>query len=707
MIITKIAATLGLVLLFPILSASSQTDLYILYMENDKVGLKNNQSEILIPAQYQQIGWSSMATAAVTGTIGYKENNLWGLMDMSGNKLTGAIFKHIEPFTKGHLLVDENGKRGLIQTSGKSSTSRKYNSLSPAGDHIIYSLSGLVADRYGLMNYTEKSLIAPDFSKIEYLPNTGLRAKTTEDKWQAFDSQGRLLSKEYYDEIQAFDQYLLLQKGNFFGMIDLSGKVLFEPQYKYFIKSEKGKPEALSYAKWKNHLNAGYASVIAADSIKPLRHDKLIAYYNSTLEILDDQYRVLRSWDNVQLLERKNDYLILKKGEKLAIYSLISDTITEFGYDDYKAFDQIVVVLQGQKWEIIEASTLRNIHSFGFQSVDDHFSGDLLAVRYQNRTGFISTSGEISVPFLYDQAEAYYHGYAIAIKDGISGIIDSQGNWTVNARYDSIKWLKPSYALGKKGTKGELVLAANDSVIFSSNDFIYAINGHFAYRKNKQYGLIDGLGKEVLKPIYDSIIVHSEEAGLFVVHQGKKKGLVNKEGKFKIPLSERFERIIPSDFEFLAVKINGQYGFVDFDGNLRIANRYDSVKNYQNGLAAIMLRSKWGFIDRSENIIIQPYYEEVSQFENGLASIRKNGKWGVLNLKGEEIVAPVYDRVERLSSGNFQAIKMVKLATLRKMAMYSALRSLMTSKNLVMSTYSSNAEMPTVSWINRVSMWYP
>jgi heptosyltransferase-3 len=112
------------------------------------------------------------------------------------------------------------------------------------------------------------------------------------------------------------------------------------------------------------------------------------------------------------------------------------------------------------------------------------------------------------------------------------------------------------------------------------------------------------------------------------------------------------------------IKKNGQYGFVDSQGRLRIANRYDDIQPFQEELAAVKIRNKWGFINHEDKIAIQHGYEEVSLFKNGFSLVKQKGLYGLINKKGTQILQPRYEFVAVLPHGNLiiQQDKMFGLA---------------------------------------------
>src|SRR5690606_31841971 len=54
-----------------------------------------------------------------------------------------------------------------------------------------------------------------------------------------------------------------------------------------------------------------------------------------------------------------------------------------------------------------------------------------------------------------------------------------------------------------------------------------------------------------------------------------------------------------------------------------IDEKYDSVWEFTEGLAAVYKDDKWGFIDNTGKVVIPIIYDEVDIFSEGLAKVRK------------------------------------------------------------------------------------
>ena len=104
------------------------------------------------------------------------------------------------------------------------------------------------------------------------------------------------------------------------------------------------------------------------------------------------------------------------------------------------------------------------------------------------------------------------------------------------------------------------------------------------------------------------------------------------------------EEIFKESEGLRAIKKNGQYGFVDSQGRLRIANRYDDIRSFSEGLAAMKIRGKWGFINHEDKIAVQPIYEEVTAFHHGRSIVKQKGLIGMIDMSGKQLLQPGMNR---------------------------------------------------------------
>ncbi len=141
---------------------SKGTELFTKYNDIDVVNL--NGIETTIP--YEK------------NLLKYKENDKFGLIDLSGNIITDAKYDDIEGLIskEGELLVKKDDKFGVINNRGKELIKIKYDYI--AGDEYYraddgYKSSGYIIGekkdngyRYGYMNKNQKLLLGTDYNEI-------------------------------------------------------------------------------------------------------------------------------------------------------------------------------------------------------------------------------------------------------------------------------------------------------------------------------------------------------------------------------------------------------------------------------------------------------------------------------------------------------------------------------------------------------------
>ncbi len=97
--------------------------------------------------------------------------------------------------------------------------------------------------------------------------------------------------------------------------------------------------------------------------------------------------------------------------------------------------------------------------------------------------------------------------------------------------------------------------------------------------------------------------------------------------------------------DLIKVEIDGQWSFLDKNGEFIAKPEFDSVSTFSEGLAKVWLNGKIGFIDKSGEIIAKPEFDDIGDFSEGLAPALLNGKWGFIDKSGKIIVKPEFDNV--------------------------------------------------------------
>ena len=170
--------------------------------------------------------------------------------------------------------------------------------------------------------------------------------------------------------------------------------------------------------------------------------------------------------------------------------------------------------------------------------------------------------------------------------------------------------------------------------------------------KDRQFGLISLEGEQALSLHYKTLSVFKEDPRYYQFEDENGKGIFN--------ISQRtfardpgIQEMRTLDEGYIGVRIHNQYGFVDLNGKLRIANRYEDVGVFHNDMSPVKLKGRWGYVDRLERLKVQPLYGTVDHFINDLAIVSQNKRFGLIDKAGTVILALEYDRLERLPEGQF------------------------------------------------------
>lgn len=176
---------------------------------------------------------------------------------------------------------------------------------------------------------------------------------------------------------------------------------------------------------------------------------------------------------------------------------------------------------------------------FQYIDPDDPFINDLAAAELNDKWGFISRSGEWKFPPQLQGAGNFHEGLACAEVNGKYGYIDVYGKWVISPRYENCTDFHDGLATG------------------------VSLNG--------QQGVIGKSGNWILKPQFN-LIKDFDASGhaLFIANDSMGNGpyllgFIDQTGN--LLFEKRYENWdSPSDDGVTLVKYNGQYGFINSNG---------------------------------------------------------------------------------------------------------------------------------------------
>ena len=630
------------------------------YKEGEHVGLKNSNDQTLIPATYEQLGWSKGLNVPVNDVIGYKKEH-WGLISIKNKIITGPRYYSLEAFHRNLIIASIKGKFsnelffGVINFKGEVVVDFKYHSIKPFHNLLIVSERKKGQSYYGLLSHQGKKLLPTDFLQISYFKDDLFVFTNTKNQKGIIHKNGLIKIEATLDSIApASDSYSLIIRSGKIGAIDSSGSVLHKPLYKSIVAL--GQTEGFKHYQIFD-ANHNLLKDFYCDSISEISSDLIAVSRNGFSEILNSDFEIVYRGQSLKKLSAFRKNVVVKNG----VYRIIKyngEPVNESGFDTLVFDANYIYAASRNNWSIFNKFG-SNISTLHFDSLLAA-SNNLIPVKRNDYWGYIDHSGKIAISSKFDEVGLFIGNIAPVNYLGSKRIINQFGEFIGAYEYDHVAIQKSNTALVSKRGRTDLINYRGKILFQTYNQLV---PNHFGYLESTaegKLGLISPLGEILLYPEYDSIS-EPKSKRFAVVHQGDKVGLINSKGFWIIPLSEEIQEICHEGEGFISIKKNGQYGFVDFGQRLLIANRYEKTKPFTSGLAAVSLNDKWGFINKKEQLIIQPTYDEVAPFKNGISLVSRNKKIGAIDKSGKIKIKIEFDTITSTTHDFLLAEKNEKL----------------------------------------------
>jgi hypothetical protein len=282
------------------------------------------------------------------------------------------------------------------------------------------------------------------------------------------------------------------------------------------------------------------------------------------------------------------------------------------------------------------------------------FSEGLAAVKREGRWGYIDRNGAEVIPIRYQQAQSFRNGVAIVdtgLPDHPVGLINTSGSWATQPLFRSLSSAdgpdglllgqkEPAEGSGFYDRSGNLVLGP----YFLAFPFAQGrARVKRSAQANSEDWLIDASGNFLpTKPLVLDGIRYSE--GLIAVRQDRKLGYMDLEGN--VVIAPRYDQGGEFAEGLAAVQLDGHWTFIDKLG--AAAAEFPAgvafAEPLSDGLSLVSADRdqpgrKFGYVDRKGKWAIKPIWDDAQPFHEGLAYVGnwKDGKAAYIDLKGRSI----------------------------------------------------------------------
>jgi WG containing repeat len=94
-----------------------------------------------------------------------------------------------------------------------------------------------------------------------------------------------------------------------------------------------------------------------------------------------------------------------------------------------------------------------------------------------------------------------------------------------------------------------------------------------------------------------------------------------------------------------------KFAYIDKTGRMITSRRFDSARDFSEGVAPVRIGDAWGFIDKTGAVAIAPKFENVERFSSGLSKVLVNGSYGFIGRIGAIAIPPQFKEAESFSEG--------------------------------------------------------
>lgn len=606
-----------------------RSDNFTRFEENGKVGLKDETGQILIPARYDAIGWSNDTLAIIDKVVGYKLNGLWGLIHTSNRVISAALYHQLTPGEGAALIaqkespVSQRSLFGVISTSGKTVIPFLYDGL--AISHlraIIMSRSG-TRFNFGLCDLSHKILIPVAYQRIYSLGSLRFAVENFENKTAIFADDGTALTPFSIDSIAPFRKnYAVVYQDQYQGLINRDGQFVIQPVFGGVRVKEDGSIETRDTDTWvlldgENNLvnkhvadnllplSPGHYAVTRGGKVRITNNsfEPVYAGVVSAVSAFHDGIACYRKDGKTGVLTSQGTIRIKAEYQQLIIDGPLVRACLDTGYENrWVILDLHGNALTGKHYERIEP-----------------YNGSFFPVRSRGYWGALGLDGRELISCVHDSILQQNDQHVIVKFKGGYGIVDTNENWIVTPQRHPLGLLNDTLYFEYADSTTFLKSFAGDIVYFS------------AHRLEPMAGYLretTASGGHRLINMHGVIIAESQQPVAADTVFGESEG-------------------------FRAIRKDGKFGFIDADGLLRIANRYERVQPFHEGRAAIRIMNKWGFIDSHEKLVAQPIYDRVENFSNGIAIVTQDHVSGLLDKSGKVVLPLRYDQITGNPHGRF------------------------------------------------------
>jgi hypothetical protein len=616
----------GVLILFVFSLSTVHAD-YLIFSDNGKMGIKDDQGQVVIPPSFDALGWSDGSFSVIGNVTGYRMNDHWGILTLKNEFLTAADYESLVYAGADNIIARKKInpaqiKTGCINLQGEIKIPFQYEGISIHGLRAIVFNFERAKYVYGLTDLQNRVLIPIRYKSIYPLGTLRYAVENETGKIALYSEDGKPITDFQIDSISQFrNSKAIIYENLKQGLIDREGIIKLKSIYRSIEIGIDNKVKVQPSHEWffiteKNEI----VNQFAADELIPIQEKFFIIKEAGKYGLINNNFKTVFPVRYAQLTPISDELFLARFSGKMGVIKSDNSIAVPFMYDSlFAEANALRAYRKIEGWSIIDSNnhnlTQKNYDWIGgqtkslFPAINNHY------------WGAISVTGEEVIHCVFDSLVEINSDLLVVKFKNQYGIINHRGNWIVAPQVLPMHLINNQLYAQQESKNMILKNLKREIVYFTDNRLEFKEDYFVEYLQDGTEKTIDYQGRTLSRTSPPAV---SNVEHIFQVSEG-----------------------------FRGVKRDGKYGFIDERGRLRIANRYDDIGAFHEGVAAFKLIGKWGFINTSDQVVINPNYEKVSDFQNGLAIAYRNGKSGVINKKGSPVLNFQYDSIHYLPNKKF------------------------------------------------------
>ena len=504
-----------------------------------------------------------------------EQNQKYGVIDRNGNIVIEAEY--------GAVQIPNPSKAIFVCV-------KEYNQNTKEYETVVYNEKKEVL----LSNYKNVQAISI-YTNVNSTPyEKSVLTYKENGKYGLINLEGKQITKPVYDEISSINYKegtFLVKQNELEGIINMKGKVIIKCEYESVTSDNY-------YSENGNKKQAGF--IVSKKTEDGYRYG--YANYRGTI-ILNPIYTQLERV--TEIANEKGVYFIAFKNGQAGL-------------------------LKNNK----------EILNYEYEDIQYNVLGSIFVTKRNGKYGAVNQEG---TTVLYPEYDNVYTGgmYLNALKDKDIFIFDLNGNKIETNEVSKTKTENANYYITIDKTNKYKVVDSKDNIIIDKDyTYIEYLPGdYFIVERDSKSGIIDSNGKSVIELKYDSIS-RINETDILQMETNKNIALYNLNMKEIVSMDNAIVKEVKDEKAYILLYSDTDFKYLDKKGNILTSqNLFEN-----NSLFAKNINGKWGFVDKDGNLKVQNDYELVTDFNKyGFAGIKKDGKWGSINQNGEVVQEPTYD----------------------------------------------------------------